>query len=175
MSIEIVVTATPEVVEDNAAPAVLETIGDSQVLDVTSIGSDIVTETEAEATVIIAEAEVITETETETSVVVAVYGDTLTERWVEATIIEAAMQGPAGPPGSTAGNYPAKHLTYADGQLVEVMMFHDAAATQVAEQRTLAYTDGTLTSIEYRDVLGVLLNTRSFMYTAGVLTGISDS
>jgi len=156
--ITVTTDAIPEIIELGDVAAVVETESDSQVFDVTPSGPDVITETVADA-----------------SVVVETQSATFTDHWVEAQIVETALQGPPGPPGPTAGSYPAKHLTYVDGQLVEVMMFHDAAATQIAEQRVLTYTDGALSSIQYYDVLGVLLNTRTFAYVGGVLSAVTDS
>lgn len=99
----------------------------------------------------------------------------VTEHWTEAVIVESASQGPPGPPGAAGGSYPAKHLTYANGQLVEVLLFHDTSATMLAEQRVLTYDNGVLTGITYYDVLGVLITTRTFAYTDGVLTSVSDN
>ena len=78
--------------------------------------------------------------------------------------------------GDTAPTYPARHLLYTSGQLAEVLVYSDPAATQLAERRVITRTDGVVTSIDYFDGAGTLLHTRTFAYSPdGVLTGVSDT
>ena len=158
MSIEVFTTATPELVIDAAVPEVIETAGTVEVHDTST--------------------ETLTEQTESLSVVVEVAQSTVTDRWVEATVIESAMQGPPGPagPAGTSTSYPAKHLTYTDGEVSEVLLYSDAAATQLAERRVITRAGGNVTGITYFDGAGVTLHTRTFTYALdGTLSGIVDN
>jgi len=158
VSIEVFTTAIPELIEGVSVPEIVETLADSQIYEATPAGVDVVVDTET-----------LTQT-----VVIEVPGVTV-DRWVEATIVESAVQGPPGPPGASGASYPAKHLTYTDGEVSEVRLFSDAAATQLAERRVIARSGGNVTGITYFDGAGALLHTRTFTYSPdGALSGIVD-
>lgn len=76
----------------------------------------------------------------------------------------------------TAGSiYLGKTLTWAQGLLTEVLLYLDAAKTQLAERRVLNRTGGTLTSIDFFDGAGTLTKTRTLGYSSGVLTSVTEA
>ena len=101
-----------------------------------------------------------------------------------AEVLELAQQGPAGPAGATgpagpageaASTYPGKTLVWAQGKLTEVLLYSDAAKTQLVERRVMTYTGDVLTSIAFYDGDGTLTKTRTLGYGSGVLTGVTES
>lgn len=90
-------------------------------------------------------------------------------------VLEVAQQGPVGPAGPTATDYPGKTLIWAQGRLQEVLLYDDRAKTQLAERRVLTYTGSTLTSIAYMDGTDALVKTRTMGYSSGVLTSVTES
>lgn len=91
-----------------------------------------------------------------------------------AEILEIAQQGPPGPPGGAAASHPGKTLVRALGKLTEVLLYSDAAKTQLAERRVLTYTGDVLTSIAFYDGNGTLTKTRTLGYSSGVLTSVTE-
>ena len=78
--------------------------------------------------------------------------------------------------GAADITYPAKRLSYTDGDISEIRLYSDPAATQLAERRTITRTGGQVTSIGYFDGAGTLLHTRTFSYSPdGSLSGLSDA
>lgn len=96
-------------------------------------------------------------------------------------VLEISQQGPAGPAGATgpagpaAPTYPGKTLVWSQGKLSEVRLYSDAAKTQLAERRVMAYTGDALTSINFYDGDGALTKTRTLGYGSGVLTGVTEA
>lgn len=100
-----------------------------------------------------------------------------------AEILEIAQQGPIGPPGpagatgpagEAAPAYPGKTLVWSMGKLAEVLLYADAAKTQLAERRVLTYTGDVLTSIAFYSGDGTLTKTRTLGYSSGVLTNVTE-
>ena len=77
--------------------------------------------------------------------------------------------------GAAEKNHPAKRFAYTDGEISEIRLYADPAATQLAERRVITRTDGVVTSIDYFDGAGTLLHTRTLVYADGVLTGVRDT
>ena len=71
--------------------------------------------------------------------------------------------------------YPAKRFAYTAGEISEIRLYSDAAATQLAERRVIARVNGQVTSIGYFDAADALLHTRTFAYVDGALTGVSGT
>lgn len=101
-------------------------------------------------------------------------------------VLEVAQQGPIGPPGpagatgpagEAAPAYPGKTLVWSMGKLTEVLLYSDAAKTQLAERRVMTYTGSNLTSIAYMDATDTLIKTRTLGYGSGsgVLTGVTEA
>lgn len=83
------------------------------------------------------------------------------------------------PTGDTVANvvtnYPGKTLVWAAGILTEVLLYLDAAKTQLAEHRVLNRTTGVLTSINFFDGAGTPVKTRTLSYSSGVLTSVTEA
>ncbi len=88
------------------------------------------------------------------------------------SVISAGL-GLQGPPG--APTYPGKTLIWASGILTEVLLYLDAAKTQLAEHRILNRTSGILTSINFFDGDGAATKTRTLGYTSGALTSVTEA
>jgi hypothetical protein len=154
VTIEVVQSTVPEVLLDDATQTVV--VADVIVETITVDGDEVLTETTSVETVI-------------DSIVSTVYVPE-----VETQVIETSEQGPAGPPGNGV-TYPGRTLTYSLGLLTGVWLYLDAAKTQLAERRILAYTlGGQLTNIAFYDGAGALTKTRTLTYSGGVLTSITD-
>lgn len=94
---------------------------------------------------------------------------------VHTEVLELAQQGPPGPHGETAASYPGKTLVWSQGRLQEVLLYADAAKTQLAERRVLNRTGSSLTSIVYRDANDTIVKTRTLGYSSGVLTSVMEA
>ena len=99
-------------------------------------------------------------------------------------VLEVAQQGPVGPPGpvgvtgpagEAAPTYPGKTLVWSMGKLAEVRLYSDAAKTQLAERRVMAYTGDVLASIAFFDGDGVQTKNRTLGYGSGVLTSVTEA
>jgi len=90
------------------------------------------------------------------------------------TLLTAELMAPPGAP-STPTRYLGKTLVWAQGVLSEVLLYLDAAKTQLAERRILNRTGQTLTSIVFRDGDDTITKTRTLGYTSGVLTSVTEA
>ena len=154
MSIEVVQSTVPEVLLGDTQQTVV--VADVAVETITVDGDEILTEALSVDTIV-------------DSVVSTVY---IPE--VETQIVETSEQGPAGPPGSGV-SYPGRTLTYTGITLTEVLLYLDAAKTQLAERRVLAYSGSVLNTISFYNGAGALTKTRTLSYSSGVLTGVTDT
>jgi hypothetical protein len=168
---EVVELSVPEVLVAQTVGTTVVHGADTTVIDTAAVVTVIEAETETvvtesvpDTTVIIdaAPVEVITDVQTYTLVVLE----------PDVQLIETAEQGP---PGPRAGSYPGKTLVWAQGNLSEVLLYDDAAKTQLAERRILNRTGGTLTSIDFFDGDGALVKTRTLGYSSGVLTSVMEA
>lgn len=124
----------------------------------------------------------VIETTSATVVVVTTPGtDTVTDTDVSITIVtqddaQTIATGSVILHGIADIAYPAKRLTYTDGEISEIRMYSDPAATQLAERRVITRAGGAVTRIDYFDGADTLLRTRTFTYSPdSVLTGVSDT
>lgn len=168
---EVVESSVPEVLVAQTVGTTVVHGADTTVIDTAAVVTVIEAETETvvtesvpDTTVIIdaAPVEVITDVQTYTLVVLE----------PDVQLIETAEQGP---PGPMAGSYPGKTLVWAQGVLSEVLLYLDAAKTQLAERRVLNRTGSTLTSIDFFDGAGAPTKTRTLGYSSGVLTSVMEA
>lgn len=168
---EVVESSVPEVLVSATTGTTIVHGADTTVVDTSSVVTVIeseatttILETGSAATIVIdaAPVEVITDVQTYTLVVLE----------PDVQLIETAEQGP---PGPRAGSYPGKTLVWVHGKLSEVLLYDDAAKTQLAERRVLNRTGQTLTSIDFFDSDGTLVKTRTLGYSSGVLTSVTEA
>ena len=81
----------------------------------------------------------------------------------------------ASAPSDASSNFHGKTLVWAQGVLSEVLLYLDAAKTQLAERRVLNRTGSTLTSIDFFDGAGAPTKTRTLSYSSGALTGVTEA
>jgi hypothetical protein len=155
--IEVVQSAIPETLAEGVINTIVESSTEALVIETTSSGPDILAETFT------------------TDIVVDLQAQQLVATEIDTNLVETAEQGPPGPRGSAAASYPGKTLVWATGVLQEVLLYLDAAKTQLAERRVLNRTGSVLESIQYFSGAGTLTSTRTLTYTTGVLTGVTES
>jgi len=171
---DVVESSVPEVLIDATVGITIIRESDITVVDTAAVVTVVDTETAATITDDSPASTVITDS-TVTEVITDLVTQTIVVTAPDTQLIETAEQGPAGPPGPMAGNYPGKTLVWAQGVLSEVLLYLDAAKTQLAERRVLNRTGQTLTSIDFFDGAGAQTKTRTLAYSSGVLTGVTEA
>lgn len=152
--IEVIESPIPEILAESVVSTVVDHVDQALVLEITSAGADILTETAA--------VDVITDVQTQSVV----------QTEIETMLLEAAEQGPPGPSGPAATVRPGKTLVWTFGVLTGVLMYSDAAKTALVERRELDYSAGKLSTVRIYSGGGALLSTQTMVYSGGVLTGV---
>ena len=157
--IEVVESAIPEVLTEAGIVTIVESVAETFVVETTSSGPDILLESFLTDVVLDTQVQEVVATEIDTQVV------------------ESSSQGPAGPAGpvSIQASYLGRTLVYTLDALTEVRLYVDAAKTQLAERKVMAYSLGKLATIQFFDGAGALSKTRTLGYSAGVLTSVVDT
>lgn len=171
---EVVESSVPEVLVDTTVGTTVIHGTDTTVVDTAAVVTVVDTGTEATITDASSASTVVTDSTT-TEVVTDAVTQTVIVTEPDTQLVEIAEQGPAGPPGPMAGSYPGKTLVWAQGVLSEVLLYLDAAKTQLAERRVLNRTGSTLTSIDFFDGAGAPTKTRTLSYSSGALTGVTEA
>lgn len=154
---EIIESGIPELLTEQVLTTIVEAATEPLVVETTSSGPDILADVLATDVIIDLQASEIVATE------------------IETFVLEAAEQGPPGPPGGISVSYPGKTLVWSAGVLTEVLLYADAAKTTLAERRVLNRTGNVLTSVEYRDAGGALLRTRQLTYSGADLVSVTET
>ena len=160
---DLVESTVVEVLVELATNTIITSSPESTVIETAAAGADILTETTATDTL----------TDTQVELVYAVEPVTV--------LLEVGTQGPTGPAGSTGPTgpgptaYPGKTIISAGGVVTEVLSYLDAAKTQLAGRKVMAYSLGKLATIQFFDGAGALSKTRTLGYSAGVLTSVVDT
>jgi len=172
--LEIIESSVPEVLVDATTGTTVVHGADTTVTDTAPVVTVVETETTTTVTETAPGTTVVADDSTAT-VITDVQTQSLVALEVATQIVETAEQGPPGPPGPMAGSYPGKTLVWAQGVLSEVLLYLDAAKTQLAERRILNRTGQTLTSVVFRDGNDAITKTRTLGYTSGVLTSVTEA